>query len=68
MRKGSQPELDFRVQAQLLLLQAEDVFVIGNAVCRILTSKKVENPGMDFGVFGPEAVDFLLYDFNLSRF
>jgi hypothetical protein len=54
------PELDFRIQAQLLLLEAEDVFVEGDAGCRVFTSKKVENPGLDLGMFGPEPVDFLL--------
>lgn len=62
------PELDFRVQAQLFLLQAEDVCVKGYAVCRVFTSKKVENFGLNFGVFDPKLVDFLLYVFNLSRF
>lgn len=58
-------KLDFRVQAQLVLLKPEDVFVKGDASGRVLAPQKVEDFCLDRGLLGPETVYFPFYGFNL---
>jgi hypothetical protein len=59
-------KLDFRVQAQLILLQSENFLVKGNAARGVLLLQQVLDLGYGLGLFGPESADFLFYGLNLS--
>jgi hypothetical protein len=59
-------ELDFRVQAKLILLQSENFLVKGDAARGIFPQQQVFDLGTGRGLLGPESADFLFYVFNLS--
>ena len=70
-RETSQPdlqELDLRVHAQFVLLQAKDVLMERDAPRGVLTAQQILDLCLDPGLLRPEVFDFPFYAFNLSRF
>jgi hypothetical protein len=59
-------ELNFRVHAQLVLLQAEDVRVEGRSAGGVLRQEQFSNPGFSLGLFVLEGVNLLFEGVNLS--
>lgn len=57
--------LNFSVQAQLVLLQSENILVKSNAARGVFALQQFLDLGLGFGLLGPEPADFLFNGLNL---